>query len=161
MVLGCSHLLAHLLVAALPFAQAPTPVAAEDLTRAKRVAALRAQAKEHIEQERTVYSDDQLQDIETDERGDPVKAAWVLIVAADRMLRRPWATTSHALQTDERGEFRVASLPGDYLVRALPWSTFQSKRSALEQIDGFARGAVPVGLGDRELKRLTLTVTEP
>jgi hypothetical protein len=64
MVPGWSNLFLHLLFAALPFAQAPTPIAADDLNRVKRIEALRAQAKEHIEEEGTVYSVDQLQDIE-------------------------------------------------------------------------------------------------
>lgn len=64
MVPGGSDLLVHLLVAALLFAQPPAPIAEGDLDRVKRIAALQAQAKEHIEQERRVYSPDQLQDIE-------------------------------------------------------------------------------------------------
>jgi hypothetical protein len=96
-----------------------------------------------------------------DRQGQPVTGAWILVCAVDRKLWQEWATTSHAVQADARGAFRFTSLPGRYLVRALPSTAFSSKRSALQQIERFASGAMPVELGHRELKTLNLAIHEP
>lgn len=97
----------------------------------------------------------------TDGQGQPARRAWILVFAADRTLWQEWSTTSQAVQADAQGAFRFASLPGRYLVRALPSTTFSSERSALQQIERFASGAVPVELGHRELKTLRLAIHEP
>ena len=97
----------------------------------------------------------------TDGQGQPVMGAWIVVCAVDRTLWQEWATTSHAVQADARGAFRFTSLPGRYLVRAFPSTAFSSKRSALQQIERFASGAMPVELGHRELKTLNLAIHEP
>jgi hypothetical protein len=58
------QLLGPLLTAALPFAQVTQSIAADDVARASRIATLRAEAKAHIDQERTLYSEEELRDIE-------------------------------------------------------------------------------------------------
>ncbi|MCX6539253.1 MAG: hypothetical protein NT151_10035 [Acidobacteria bacterium] len=97
----------------------------------------------------------------TDRQGQPARKAWILVFAAERTAWQQWATTSQAVQADGQGTFRFESLPGRYLVRALPAATFSSERSALRQIERFAVGAVPVELGPRELKTLRLALHEP
>lgn len=57
------HVLVVSLSAAVASAQARAPVEPSDPTRAARIAVLRAQAKEHIEQERALYTEEQLRDI--------------------------------------------------------------------------------------------------
>lgn len=96
-----------------------------------------------------------------DRQGRPVRGAWVLVFGADRSLWQPWATTSHAVQADEQGAFRFASLPGRYLVRVLPPTAFPSERLALKQMERYASGAVSVELGQRERKMLRLAVQDP
>lgn len=94
----------------------------------------------------------------TDGHGQPVPNAWVLRFSADRGLWQEWAETSDAVRADGQGRFRFVSLPGRYLVGAVAASTFSSKSSALKQIQRVAPGALPVELGEREVKTLRLTV---
>jgi hypothetical protein len=94
----------------------------------------------------------------TDQQGAPAKGAWVIAFAADRALWQEWATTSHAVQADAKGAFDFASLPGRYLVRALPPTPFSSRRLTPQQMAGLATQALTVDLPEREVKTLTLTV---
>jgi len=97
----------------------------------------------------------------TDGHGQPLPNAWVLRFSEDRALWQEWAETSDAVRSDAQGRFRFVSLPGRYLVGAVASSTFSSKPSALKQIGRVAPRAVPVELGEREVKTLQLTVERP
>jgi hypothetical protein len=93
-----------------------------------------------------------------DRKGQPVAGAWLVAFAADPTLWQQWATTSHAVQTDAAGAYQFATLPGQYLVRALPPSRFSSYKLALRELRNLARGASAVDLGNRETKMVNLTI---
>jgi hypothetical protein len=96
-----------------------------------------------------------------DEAGRPVGGAWILAFGADPAQWQRWSATSHAVQADAQGAFRIASPSGRYLVRAFPRAAFASDRAALHQIGRSALGAVSVDLAPRELKALKLALHEP
>jgi hypothetical protein len=62
-----------------------------------------------------------------DAQGQPVRAPWILVWAADRKLWQEWATTSEVTQGDTSGRFSIAMPPGRYVVRAVPQDTFGSR----------------------------------
>jgi hypothetical protein len=96
-----------------------------------------------------------------DGRGQSVGGAWILVVSADRSLWQSWATTSRAVTAYAEGTFRFASRPGRYLVRALSPTALSEERLTRQQIEELAAGAMPVELGDGELKTMRLTIREP
>ena len=90
--------------------------------------------------------------------GQPIRNAWVVIVAADRKLWQEWATTTLIRQLYASASFDFATLPGRYLARGFPPDAFPSARAALQQLDRLMTGATPVDLRDRETKMLRLVV---
>lgn len=90
--------------------------------------------------------------------GQPMRNAWVVIVAADRALWEEWATTTLIRQLSDWASLEFVTLPGRYLARGFPPDAFPSPRAALQQLDQLMAGATPIDLGDRETKTLRLLV---
>src|SRR5688572_28244271 len=86
--------------------------------------------------------------------GRPVSGAWVLVCASDPKLREAWTTTSHAVRSDANGRFRIAIVPGSYLVRAYPPNTFASRNMALLRLSDVENGGQALKIGERELKSI-------
>jgi hypothetical protein len=105
-----------------------------------------------------------------DRDGQAIRDAWIVMVAADRSVWEPWATTTLIKPLDRIAPHELTKLPGRYLVRAFPRDAFQSPRDALQPntfpslggalqpIDRLMAGAAPIDLGDRETKTLRLVV---
>ncbi|MEN3337447.1 MAG: hypothetical protein V7647_1123 [Acidobacteriota bacterium] len=92
----------------------------------------------------------------TDGQGRGVRAPWVVISAEAPNLRQPWATTSSVAQGDTRGRFSMPVLPGRYLVRGVPQTTFSSWKAAQTGILQFAPGGIAVTVTDREVRTIQL-----
>jgi hypothetical protein len=97
----------------------------------------------------------------TDAQGQPVRAPWVLVVSADPSLWQEWATTSNVTQGDTQGRFSLPSLPGKYLVRAVPQGTFDSWTAARRRIQEFASEGAPVEVDARKVSTVALTIKAP
>ena len=93
----------------------------------------------------------------SDQNGQPVPAAFVVLFSAERALWHPWSTTSQVLVADAKGAFSVPVPPGRYLARALPPGAFPSRRPRPDY-ERLSQDAISVELGDREQKPLALTV---
>jgi hypothetical protein len=96
----------------------------------------------------------------TDEQGQPVRAPWILVWAADRTLWQEWAATTEVAQGDTQGGFSIARPPGHYVVRAVPQDTFGSSADARRQLYRLAPGGVPVEVEERQVTRVNLTLQE-
>jgi hypothetical protein len=94
----------------------------------------------------------------TDADGAPVRAPWIVVASANKSLWQFWATTSDVAQANTTGAFSLALLPGDYLVRALPQTTFDSWPAARRQIEKYAADGVPVTVADAGVSTVALTV---
>jgi hypothetical protein len=97
----------------------------------------------------------------TDAQGQPVTAPWVLVVSADPSLWQEWATTSSVTQGDTQGRFSLPSLPGKYLVRAVPQGTFDSWTAARRRIQEFTSEGAPVEVDARKVSTVALTIKAP
>jgi hypothetical protein len=96
-----------------------------------------------------------------DEGGQPVRAPWILVWAADRKLWQSWATTSSATQGDTTGKFSVPTLPGSYRVRAVPQATFSTGNAARQGILQFPSSGVAVEVRERTVSTVTVTLSSP
>jgi hypothetical protein len=96
----------------------------------------------------------------TDAQGQPVRAPWIMVTAADRASWRHWATTSDVAQGDTMGRFSIPAIPGQYRVNAVAQATFQSWSEARRGLLRFASGGVPVALEKGEVKTVKLTLQE-
>ena len=92
--------------------------------------------------------------------GQPVRTPWILVNSTDRTLWQPWATTSHVIQGNTRGEFATTTLPGEYRVTAVPLSRFESAREAREYLLDFAGDGVTAVVKDRAVTRVKVTLSE-
>jgi hypothetical protein len=96
----------------------------------------------------------------TDAEGQPVRAPWILVWAADPKLWQEWATTSNVTQGDTSGRFSIAASPGRCVVRAVPQATFGSWADARHKLHRLAPGGVPVEVEERQVTRVSLTLQE-
>jgi hypothetical protein len=96
----------------------------------------------------------------TDAQGQPVRAPWVVVVAADRSLWQEWSTTSQVAQGNTVGSFSLSTLPGRYLVTALPQHAFDSWADARRRILRFAQAGVEVNVKERERTDVKVVVKE-
>ena len=96
----------------------------------------------------------------TDAQGQPVRAPWIVVSAADRALWQHWATTSEVAQGDTKGRFSLPALPGRYRLSAVPQKTFDSWSSARRGILQFASGGVTVDVGERQVTAVKVTLQE-
>ena len=78
-MLSTAHVLVVLVLTTGQSPQLPSTAADLPATREQRIAALRATAKEHIEQERTIYSAPELDDIDARYRSAHVDYPWGLL----------------------------------------------------------------------------------
>jgi hypothetical protein len=90
--------------------------------------------------------------------GEAVSAPWIVVTSADRLLRQWWATTTTATQGNTKGAFSLALLPGEYLIRAVPQSRFDSWPSALRQAERHAAEGVPVTVAAWGTSKIALTI---
>jgi hypothetical protein len=101
----------------------------------------------------------------TDRQGRPSGRAWIVVFAAEPSRWQEWSTMARAVQADADGGFRFESLPGRYLVAALPAAAFSSRRPTscptAKQMMQLAPGALSVDLAEREVKTLRLALKEP
>ena len=93
-----------------------------------------------------------------DASGQPVRAPWIAVGAADPALRQHWSSMWHAAQGNTRGEFSVAVAPGRYLVAAFPQETFVSYQAVREDILRVTSDGMPVQVTTREIKDFTIPV---
>lgn len=94
----------------------------------------------------------------TDADGAPVRAPWVVVASANKSLWQFWSTTSDVAQGNTTGAFSLPLLPGHYLVRALPQSTFDSWPAARRQIEKYAADGLPMTVAESGVSTLTLMV---
>jgi hypothetical protein len=94
----------------------------------------------------------------TDADGAPVRAPWVVVASANKSLWQFWATTSDVAQGNTTGAFSLPLLPGDYLVRALPQSTFDSWATARRQIEKYAADGLPMTVAEAGVSTVALKV---
>lgn len=88
----------------------------------------------------------------SDGSGQPVRAPWILVAAADPALRQHWSSMLHAVQGNTRGEFSIAVTPGRYLVAAVPQETFTSYPMTQRNILPMTSTGLPVEVTTREIK---------
>jgi hypothetical protein len=93
-----------------------------------------------------------------DAKGEVVAAPWIVVTSADRSLWQWWATTSTVAQGNTKGAFRLALLPGEYLVKAVPQSTFDSWHAAHRQAQKYASAGVPVTVNAWGTSKVALTL---
>jgi hypothetical protein len=91
-------------------------------------------------------------------QGEFVPAPWIVVTSADRSLWQWWATTTTATQGNTKGTFSLPLLPGEYLVRAVPQSTFDSWDSALGQAQRYASEGMPVTVSPSGTSTTALTL---
>jgi hypothetical protein len=91
-------------------------------------------------------------------QGEAVSAPWIVVTSADQSQRQWWATTTTATQGNTKGAFSVPLLPGDYLIRAVPQSTFDSWPAALRQAERHAAEGVPVTIDAWGTSKIALTI---
>jgi TonB family protein len=94
----------------------------------------------------------------TDADGTPVRAPWIVVASANKSLWQFWSTTSDVAQGDMTGSFSLPLLPGDYLVRALPQSTFDSWPAARLHIEKYAADGLPVTVAESGATTVALKV---
>jgi hypothetical protein len=94
----------------------------------------------------------------TDADGAPVRAPWVVVASANKSLWQFWATTSDVAQGNTTGAFSLPLLPGNYLVQALPQSTFDSWPTARRQIEKYAADGLPVTVAEAGVSTVALQV---
>src|SRR5262245_3773171 len=94
----------------------------------------------------------------TDAQGQPIRAPWILIAAADRPRRQHWSSMSHMSQGNTRGEFSVAVAAGRYLVTAVPQETFNASQDHRKSILPMTSDGMPVEVKTREIKSVTVPV---
>jgi hypothetical protein len=94
----------------------------------------------------------------TDESGQPVRAPWILLGAADPPLRQHWSSMLEAIQGNTRGEFSLAVAPGRYLVAAVAQERFDSYPSARRDILPMTSNGLPVEIKTREVTNLTVRI---
>jgi len=92
--------------------------------------------------------------------GQPVRTPWILVNSTNRTLWQPWATTSHVIQGNTRGEFSTTTLPGEYRVTAVPLGRFENARDAREELLDFAGDGVTAVVKDRAVTRVKVTLSE-
>lgn len=92
-----------------------------------------------------------------DPQGRPVPGAWVTLLSANKELWHRWATTTQAVQVDQKGGCARPLAPGGYLVNVFAPRTFRRRDEALEDLGRLAAGATPVTLGERESKTSVFT----
>ena len=93
-----------------------------------------------------------------DADGAPVRAPWIVVASANKSLWQFWASTSDVSQGNTTGAFSLPLLPGDYLVRALPQTTFDSWAAARRQIEKYAAAGMPVTVTETGVSTVGLTV---
>jgi hypothetical protein len=91
-------------------------------------------------------------------QGEAVSAPWIVVTSADQSLRQWWATTTTATQGNTKGAFSIPLLPGEYRIRAVPQSRFDSWRSALRQAERHAAEGVPVTIDAWGTSKIALTI---
>jgi hypothetical protein len=96
----------------------------------------------------------------TDAQGLPVRTPWIVVNATDRALQQQWATTSEVTQGNAHGRFAIPVPPGTYRVHAVSHTAFDSVKAARKAVLRFASDGVQVSVGEREAKKVTLTVVE-
>lgn len=94
----------------------------------------------------------------TDESGQPVRAPWILVAAADPALRQHWSSMLEATQGNTRGEFSIAVAPGRYLVTAVPQERFMSYPTVRRNILPMTPHGVPVEIKTREIKDVNVPI---
>jgi hypothetical protein len=94
----------------------------------------------------------------TDESGQPVRAPWILVAAADPALRQHWSSMLHAVQGNTRGEFSIAVTPGRYLVAAVPQETFTSYPMTQRNILPMTSTGLAVEVTTREIKDVKIPI---
>ena len=92
--------------------------------------------------------------------GDPVEGAWVLAWPADQKTWQPWSSRSHVQRSDENGVYSLVTLPGEYLVRAVPPARLASGADVAAHFQDLAAGATPIELAAREAKYVVLRAGE-
>ena len=94
-----------------------------------------------------------------DSSGQPVRAPWVLVMAAAPALQEEWASTNHVVQGNTTGRFSVPVMPGRYLVEAVPQTTFRFDPwvEARRNIRRFASAGTLVSIEGRAMTTVTLT----
>ena len=91
-------------------------------------------------------------------QGEVVSAPWIVVTSADRALWQWWATTSLAAQGNTKGAFSMPLLPGHYLVRAVPQTTFDSWQAAHGQAQKYASEGVRVTVNAWGTSEVALTL---
>ena len=94
----------------------------------------------------------------TDASGQPVRAPWILVGAADPALRQHWSSMLDATQGNTRGEFSVPLTPGRYRVAAFPQETFFSYPDARKNVLRMTTNGVPVDITSRETKIVNVPI---
>jgi hypothetical protein len=96
----------------------------------------------------------------TDASGQPVRAPWILVAAADPALRQQWSTLLESTQGNTRGEFSVALAPGRYLVAAFSQDTFDSYHATQKNILRMTSDGMPVQVTTREIKDVQIPIRD-
>jgi hypothetical protein len=90
--------------------------------------------------------------------GDPVRAPWILVAAAEPAFRQHWSTMLYAVQGGTRGEFTIAVIPGQYRVAAFLPETFASYQDARNNVLRRTSAGVPIEVKTREIKDVSVTI---
>ena len=94
----------------------------------------------------------------TDGSGQPVRAPWILVAAADPALRQHWSSMLEVTQGNTRGEFSIAVAPGRYRVTAVPQERFSSYPEARRNILPMTSNGLPVEIKTREIKDVNVPI---
>ena len=94
----------------------------------------------------------------TDGSGQPVRAPWILVAAADPALRQHWSSMLEATQGNTRGEFSIPLAPGRYLVAAAPQERFISYPTVRKSILRMTSNGLPVEIKRREVKGVNVAI---
>jgi hypothetical protein len=92
--------------------------------------------------------------------GQPVRAPWILVAAADPALRQHWSSMLYSVQGNTRGEFSVAVKPGRYLVAAAPQEKFVTYQAGRKDILRMTASGISVEVKRREIKDLNLRIQD-
>jgi hypothetical protein len=93
-----------------------------------------------------------------DGKGQPIPDAWIIACAADGVPCASWASTTHIVRADAKGAFRIATLPGRYVLRAFAATAFSSRDDARRELTNLVAGGVPADVEDRRVAQLRLGV---
>ena len=90
--------------------------------------------------------------------GQPIPDAWIIACAADGAPCASWASTTHIVRADAKGAFRIATMPGRYVLRAFAATAFSSRDDAKRELANLPGAGIPANVEDRGVAQVRLGV---